>query len=57
MIGGRKYTLALFAFLVAVVMRGSNLLDGGEFVTMASITVGAYIAGNVAQDFSGRGQG
>lgn len=46
---GRKYDLVLFGFLTSVLLLCAGLIDQGTWLAFSSMTIGAYIAGNVVQ--------
>jgi hypothetical protein len=46
---GRKFTLCVAVLVASLPLVACGLLAGGEFVTLVLGTIGAYIAGNVAQ--------
>lgn len=48
-LGGRRYVMCMGCAIVSTGLLIIEKLTGGEFVTIISITVGAYIAGNTTQ--------
>lgn len=45
----RKFLLALLVLLAATALRAFGLIDGGMWVTVASLTLTLYLGANVAQ--------
>lgn len=45
----RKFLLALLVLTAATVLRAFNLIDGGMWVTVASLDLTLYLSANVAQ--------
>ena len=47
--GGRRFLLVVSCALVHTALLVGGYLDSGAYVALQTLTVGAYIAGNVAQ--------
>lgn len=45
----RKFILALLVLLLATALRAFGLIDGGMWVTVASLDLTLYLGANVAQ--------
>lgn len=45
----RKFILALLVLAAATALRAFNLIDGGMWVTVASLDLTLYLGANVAQ--------
>lgn len=53
----RKFLLALLVVLLATALRAAGLIDGGMWVTVASLGLTLYLGANVAQKATvGRGE-
>jgi uncharacterized membrane protein YphA (DoxX/SURF4 family) len=46
---GRKFFLCVLTLLVATALLAAGLLTSAAYVTLAGMTVGVYVAGNVSQ--------
>ena len=51
-IGGRRFLLVLICALSYTALLVGGYLDPASYVTLQMMTVGAYIAGNVAQKYT-----
>lgn len=49
---GRKFFLAAATLATGTGLLAGGLLAGAEYVALVTLSVGAYIAGNVAQDWA-----
>ena len=49
--GGRKFFLCVLIWTGATVLKFTGMLDDGAYVTLITISTGAFMASNVAQDY------
>ena len=47
--GSRKFILALLVLATATALRAFGLIDGGMWVTVASLDLALYLGANVSQ--------
>lgn len=55
-LGGRRFLLTVGCGIVSTVLVWCLKISGGEFVTIISLTVSAYITGNTAQKFGAKNE-
>jgi len=49
--GGRKFALCVLVWIGATALKFCKLLDDSSYVTLISISTGAFMVSNVAQDY------
>ena len=50
-LGGRRFLLVIGCALIYTTLLVAGYLGGGEYVTLQSLTIGAYIAANGVQKY------